>query len=263
MQLRFFRNAVRNDSVPSLPELEDAYGVNYTLSVECLSEETDVYKRIDDVIVPKADLLKSGWITFSSAKISALFSEAILRGREKITFKVEVSVRSPRMISTLSCARNRTDPLALEFLKIKEDSRLTFLNQLQSLDFNRTEFHRMKRQETSKCDNSLTEEDILSECHLENLTIPFSLFGFGEGVIPASYNAGYCTGGCNFPLSTSIVNFHSYVQAYVAFMLDPNISSPSCVPTNYTSAQALVRGEHDVYDIHVFVNISATECGCR
>ena len=260
MQLKLFKSAIGNGSVSVLPDSVHEDGVNYTLSVE--SEKTGVYSRIDDITIPKEGLLKSGWITFSSANISALFSEWILQGKEKITFRIEVSPEEPKLINALNCVRSRNDPLALEFVKIKEGSRLTLFDQLQMLDFNLTGLDRIKRQEPSKCETSQPKESNQSGCHLKDFLIPFSVYGLTD-IIPESYNAGYCSGGCEFPIPASQASFHAHVHSYVAAMKGANSSVVSCVPTNYTSAQALQRGEHGVYEIVVFGNLSASECGCR
>ena len=260
MQLKFFKNAIRNDSSSGFPDLTFEDGVNFALSVEI--QETEVYQRIDDIIVPKEDLLESGWITFSSGNISTFFSEWILRGKENITFKIDVSIESPKLIGALNCVRNPKDPLAIEFVKIKEDSQMDLFNRLRVLEFDKTEHERRKRQERQRCESSLSKEDIILGCHPEDFNIPFALFNVTD-ILPTEYNARYCTGGCEFPIPESQATFHAQARSFYNARLGANSSVPSCVPTSYTSAQALKKGSHGVYDIVLFANVSVSECGCR
>lgn len=124
--------------------------------------------------------------------------------------------------------------------------------------------HSTRVEETSQLRENVSDY-LLHPCRLYTHTITFEELGWSEWVIsPQSYEANFCAGKCEFPLTAGHnTTKHSFIQS-IAHVNNPDyIPPPCCVPTELRSVAVIYREGPETFTLQNWSDMRATACGCR
>ncbi|XP_018414512.1 PREDICTED: bone morphogenetic protein 3 [Nanorana parkeri] len=103
-------------------------------------------------------------------------------------------------------------------------------------------------------------------CARRYLKVDFADIGWSEWIIsPKSFDAYYCSGACQFPMSKSLKpSNHATIQSIVrAVGVVPGIPEPCCVPEKMSSLSILFFDENKNVVLKVYPNMTVESCACR
>ncbi|XP_037660686.1 growth/differentiation factor 10 [Choloepus didactylus] len=103
-------------------------------------------------------------------------------------------------------------------------------------------------------------------CARRYLKVDFADIGWNEWIVsPKSFDAYYCAGACEFPMSKVVrPSNHATIQSIVrAVGIVPGIPEPCCVPDKMNSLGVLFLDENRNVVLKVYPNMSVETCACR
>jgi hypothetical protein len=103
------------------------------------------------------------------------------------------------------------------------------------------------------------------DCHLSNMTISFSHFGWGRYILfPTSYNAKVCKGICGPKVAEAkAVTNHAMMQSFLRQSVRRNVPLPCCVPKVLDPLHILYKEDNDRIIVKRHKDMVARECGCE
>lgn len=111
--------------------------------------------------------------------------------------------------------------------------------------------------------NSRTQQTDAESCGLRKMYVSFADIKWPyQVIVPKGYNAYYCNGECNYPMTTGIeTTMHSIVQALM-HQLNNTVPLPCCAPTKYLPVSLLYFLDEYNTALKHYPNMIVTGCGC-
>ncbi|XP_023209602.1 bone morphogenetic protein 4-like [Centruroides sculpturatus] len=102
-------------------------------------------------------------------------------------------------------------------------------------------------------------------CRRHSLYVDFSDVGWNDWIVaPPGYNAYYCHGICQFPLSAHMnATNHAVIQTLVHSTNPATIPQACCVPTELSAIAMLYVDEYDTVVLKNYQDMVVEGCGCR
>ncbi len=94
--------------------------------------------------------------------------------------------------------------------------------------------------------------------------VAFDDLGWGDYIVkPASYQANFCFGRCEAPLSElDNTTRHSYIQTIVNAYNPQYVPQACCVPNKLEPLSVIYREGPETFTLHMWSDMRAASCGC-
>lgn len=105
----------------------------------------------------------------------------------------------------------------------------------------------------------------LRSCRRYSHTISFAELGWGDYIfLPETYEANFCAGSCEYPLTTNHnTTKHSYIQSLAAKLNPDLVPPPCCTPHTLSSVNVIYATESENFVAHEWHEMRAEVCGCK